>query len=136
MGSRLRLAATMAVRAACTWHLFDFPVIRMVPTIAVCPSLSRKCRSHAACQQKNSVKEQEDRKGAWLRFVEFVTLSDKNLVKLPGEGPWCAAADRAVVEPRDRHDLHRSVAEKTFVRGDERVDSKLPFVDRKVGFSR
>jgi hypothetical protein len=52
----------------------------MVPTIAACSGLSRKCRSHAECHHENDEKEQEDGNEGASRFEKFMALSDKNLM--------------------------------------------------------
>src|SRR5687767_13354332 len=93
----------------------NLAVIGMVPTIAVCSSLSRKCRSHAAWQRRKQEAQQEDRTGSLLRFQKFVTVSDKNLVQPFAEWAGHSVPDRPAIQLRGRHDFHCRVAEKTLL---------------------
>ena len=105
-------------------------VIGMVPTISVCSSLSRKCRSHAAWQRRKQEAEQEDRMERLRKLQKFVTVSDKNLVKPFAQWAGRSVPDRPTIQLRGRHDFHRRVAEKALLGRLKRLHGKLAFFDR------
>ena len=67
-----------------------------------------------------------------LRFEESLSMSDKNLVKLPGEWSRFPAPYHPSIQGGNRHDLHGGIAEEAFLCTLKRLDPKPSFVDRDV----
>ena len=89
------------------------------------------CQENADPMPDGSIGKQSKNKGICpcyvLGFEESLALSDKNLMKLPGERSGFTVPDVPAIQPGHRHDLHRGVAQEAFLSLAKRLDPKPSF---------